>query len=930
MSALGYYFHIPQDYAEYLGGLRWTANGEAVEYSDRSTFAFQSQLGLFLRGLATTRGLLHFGHVLHLLQLLGVGKHLLPGKAGVLEQIYRDTGRPLRNAGAYCGMLCQQVPLIPQDLDADAVCQQLYSGSLMAIVYVSWNQGLPENLATRPALSPGEFEAVVLRALSNYTPAEIEHWLRHGRGPVKEDASQLAQELHRLQSRTLLQVLAELGRRARLSGAVPLVEQLVSALNLPPRRDAERELPVGGYTDVATRGQPEQMLSSQFALDGLEFVRRFAENELLFFRREEPHTRRPEELILLLDQGVRTWGEVRLLLCAAVLAFGKLAERRCRPFLLAGTSNAGSLLSAREATVEELGELLDASDLSPHPGLALETVLEQPAGLPRDVVLLTHPRNLIEPDVAVAARRASGETRLFSLTADGEGQVELSQLRGGRPVTFARLQVDLCRGMPPPRLSAPGGDVRAWRGDVEPIPLPFRLGLVSNLDFRHFDFDHAGKWLFVNTTASYVHAFCLDDSLREVLPRPVLEGQLVVSQHGVLGVTGGCVVAGKSRGQIVVAHYDLKTRVCKVHAQPDSHDLSSWAYFVEFHALVLQNLSHRYGLDLDTGTWCRVPHDWAGPPTSRAESACSASLTVNSPRSLLNLAHNNEMPRHLPTVRLMQATGQLSFEGMATPRPAFTPRADGQPLLGGAHLANPAHLQGDVLVVYTHGGNSSSLIRLRAFRLPEGVLLGEFTPTREMYYFTLSADGSLLARVPGTGPRARVEVRDLHRGMLTFFAPTTHHHPNLLLELSRMALVILVGKMTHQLEWQDGRLRCRFTRQARSAVSDKQTGRRITANTVATVDDLRRLGHLDGERFVRAAQGDVTALVDRFGHVTVLDRAGQLVCMFFVFREKLAGWMPDGTRFGPAKLTGGEETPQALDRFGQALLAASQRGEKRP
>ena len=79
--------------------------------------------------------------------------------------------------------------------------------------------------------------------------------------------------------------------RTRLSGAIPLVNAMVSALSLPPRRATPPQLPLGGYADVTTRGEPEQLLLSQLALDPDDFVRRFAEKELLYFRREEPPER---------------------------------------------------------------------------------------------------------------------------------------------------------------------------------------------------------------------------------------------------------------------------------------------------------------------------------------------------------------------------------------------------------------------------------------------------------------------------------------------------------------------------------------------------------------------------------------------------------------------------------------------------------------
>src|SRR5262249_4875761 len=145
------------------------------------------------------------------------------------------------------------------------------------------------------------------------------------------------------------------------------------------------------------------------------FFRRFAENELLYFQREEPHAVVRRELVVLLDQGVRTWGDVRLVLAAAVLALGRQAERHKLDFLVAATSSAGELLDPLQAGVETLGQLVEASDLSANSGLALERVLEQPTTAMRDVVLLTHTRNLREADVAAAARRMRPKTRLFSV-----------------------------------------------------------------------------------------------------------------------------------------------------------------------------------------------------------------------------------------------------------------------------------------------------------------------------------------------------------------------------------------------------------------------------------------------------------------------------------------------------------------------------------
>src|SRR5260370_32864988 len=158
---------------------------------------------------------------------------------------------------------------------------------------------------------------------------------------------------------------------------------------------------------MTTDGEADPLLPGNHAVDDLDSLCCFAECEVMFFRREEPPAQNRQELVVLIDQGVRTWGDVRLVLAAAALALGNQSADRGLHFLLAGTSNAGQLLDPMNADAEALGELIEASDLSLNPGAALEAVLEQPSDALRDVVLLTHPRSLREADVQAGARQAS-------------------------------------------------------------------------------------------------------------------------------------------------------------------------------------------------------------------------------------------------------------------------------------------------------------------------------------------------------------------------------------------------------------------------------------------------------------------------------------------------------------------------------------------
>src|SRR3954471_3841462 len=126
MMTVDDYLAIPKAYGRWLGGLRWSANGEAVEYATTDpeiglTFAMSAQIDLFLEGLAAEGRTLHFAYVLHLLHLLGDWKRMgTTGARGpsqeelaALALAFHETGRPLRNAGALCAVLCRDIPNVP-------------------------------------------------------------------------------------------------------------------------------------------------------------------------------------------------------------------------------------------------------------------------------------------------------------------------------------------------------------------------------------------------------------------------------------------------------------------------------------------------------------------------------------------------------------------------------------------------------------------------------------------------------------------------------------------------------------------------------------------------------------------------------------------------------------------------------------------------
>jgi hypothetical protein len=923
MYRVAEYLRINARYAAALGGLRWSADGEAVEYGDGSTFAFAGEVVSFLEGFASQRPLIHFAYILHLLCLLRRERTPVGGAPSPLFHAFREAGQFHRNAGAFCGVLCAELPPVPDPPSAWAVWQRVILQA--GITTAGYLAGGP---AEEPPLAPATFEATVLHALWGLPSDEVAHWLKHGQGPPR-DEDKLAEAVVRERPPTLGGLLAEVSQRERLAGAVPFVEQMVSALTLPPRRLDEHALPQGGYSDVCTRGNPEQVLPTQFALDDLEFLRRHAEHELLYFRREEPHAPTREDLLVLLDQGTRTWGAVRLALAAAAFALGRYAERRRLPFRVAATSAGGAPCDPLDMNRDALAALLEASDLSPHPGLALERALADEAPAGRDVVLLTHPRNLAEPGVAAAARRVRPGTRLFALAVDGHGDAQFSELRRGAPVPLTRFHVDLERRPAPKPEPRPVEWARPpWRGDVERVGFPFQFGIGGTPpgNFFQFAFDHAGDWLLTCTGDWMLYATRTDGSRTEVLPRGFVDGRVVQDFQAVLGVAGGFVVVARHPA-LVALHYDFRTRTCKAHqlqaaqAPPDIGRRSTACWYLRrLHTLVVQHRGDpAQFVNLSTGgrDACRA---LTGARLEFPSSASSPDVLLSLPLQPDGEPSDPQRIWNWPSLCFSPASGTVILRDVVPPWQPFTPVADGKPFLRGDDILN-ASCQGHTLALLTLRPPAATRA-LRLFRGPEGSPLDQFVQPPGLERFALSADGRLLARLVRT---SQVEIRDVAAGGPPLCVTLRgRFHDAVAVELGDSWLSIQVGETAHLVRWDEGRLVFSQARGSAAALIRSELVRAglPTDGARAVSRPLPDFLREATGRFRAAAWRDLIAVVDAHGQVALFTHAGELLCMFFAFRNQVAAWAPDGTCYGPQVLLGQRSTPGALERIGQALRAA--------
>ena len=392
---------------------------------------------------------------------------------------FRALGCPLRNAGALCSWLSREAPSAADPPDLTELHEIMTGGSWVPQMVLSHPLLGVMDQAEEPGLESAEFQDLVRRAADTLTDGEIRHWLRHGCGPGGKP-DRLAMPFR---PRSLAESLAELERRPRLAGIGRLVSRLEGVLSLPPRRLAVVRAARWGIRRHHDQGAPEQILPIQFALEGEEFLRRFAERELLYFHREEPRQPTTEEIILLLDQGVRTWGDVRLVLTGAAIALARQAQAA------ANRDQAGRHQQRRRGRRSGRSSSLGLSPrcwkratcrrIRARPWLGCWIA---PAAARRDIVLLTHPRSLADPNVAAAARSlaAEGGARLFAITVDAGGKLELVELRRGLPVVLARSRINLAeQGSPATTTSARPDGARprtAWSGElrVDRLSVPHR------------------------------------------------------------------------------------------------------------------------------------------------------------------------------------------------------------------------------------------------------------------------------------------------------------------------------------------------------------------------------------------------------------------------------------------------------------------------
>jgi len=485
------------------------------------------------------------------------------------------------------------------------------------------------------------------------------------------------------------------------------------------------------------------------------------------------------------------------------------------------------------------------------------------------------------------------------------------------PVPLRQFRVTFERSQPPPPAPHPR---RQWTGDAEPVPFPFTFGITKSIGRGLFDFDYEGQWLLTVTRNGLPYAWRLDNRGElEILPRALVHGRLPDEIVAVVGVERGFVLVGRAQKKSVLIHYDLSRRTVLTYELGPAATGNEWYDYAREHRAVVAKWNASQIIPILT----IVP----GKGASTVGGEGPLLRVLSSVRKLLCFNFDGPLPEHAHFCALDGSSGELRVSGVFPRWRKATPLVDGRPSLQGATV-EAASFRGNVLAVRVPHPHLRH--RLLVFRGPDAVPIAEYSNMDSQTEFVPSHDGRLFARQARDG---NVLVEHLDGG---------DHLPPLIyrggcaplgkLLLGRESLVLSAGrKNLHILAWKSGVLKVHL---AQGNIDDPKQLAALFQRMIPGVESrspisqspIKEFPDPNGyycDRFTGVAEAYThSAFMDRYGQAAVMDNMGRL-CMFFVFRSELSGWLPDGTCFGPASSSRQPPSPEILAKFGQALIHAS-------
>ena len=235
-------------------------------------------------------------------------------------------------------------------------------------------------------------------------------------------------------------LLDELEKDEKTYPVSKLARSVIASLNIPMYLSGQSEQPLGGISDLSNKGSYDKLLLSELAQDDALLTARLANNEALYLKREASPEQKPQQLGILIDSTLKTWGSARVLAIAAALAFNesKLPNQHLKVFSLGGKHmSAQSLVQKADAI-----SLLEKMDPALHCGQSLAMVMQDFAEKLGQYVFITTPYFLKDPVSAAYYSKIRHQLK-YLVTVSGEGNISLNQLNKRESKLIREVHIDV-------------------------------------------------------------------------------------------------------------------------------------------------------------------------------------------------------------------------------------------------------------------------------------------------------------------------------------------------------------------------------------------------------------------------------------------------------------------------------------------------------
>lgn len=367
--------------------------------------------------------------------------------------------------------------------------------------------------------------------------------------------------------------LLALGGDPVVGALVQRASLLLGVLRYPQRLEPEVAAN-GAAAGITNRGTPDRLLLSELAHEDSVLMARLALGEALYSLREPPQRSAPRTRRILLDRGIRLWGQPRPLAAIAVMGWAGAATHGMR--ITVHAARGAEIVRLDPISRAGLIALLDTLETTAHPGLALAAWCEQ-SEADDERILITHPRTVDDPAFRAAWQR-SGSPALLVTTVDGDGHLDMLDWQRDQPHRIASAQIEPVRSMPrdvPAVRKVPSPSTACPAEQVRPFPLRVPHGVEHGMCWP----DGAKAWF---TAAPHRRLTWWPDDNR---------GPLELADHL---PQGRLAAVRRDQNDIIALNIGADPRLIRIH--PDgrrdsvpliSGNVAITAWFIFDHAVVV-------------------------------------------------------------------------------------------------------------------------------------------------------------------------------------------------------------------------------------------------------------------------------------------------------------------------------------------------------